>query len=151
MGTVLSLGSGGFCIFLKHTVITMRLKGNRSGFWAAMAALLLAGILLGCKTEGFDGDGSISGKVVRNGIKISGATVYVKFHAKESPGSRESDFDASVSTYASGNYTVAQLKRGDYYLFAIGYDSSINTVVSGGLAVTIAKGQLLEADINVRE
>lgn len=122
--------------------------------WIFLGLLLAAVATMtfqGCKTEGFDGDGSISGRVAHHGLKIPDATVYIKFHATELPSTNVSDFDASVQSDSNGDYTISSLKKGKYYLYAVGYDSSISQVVRGGLAVSLKNGENATAALAVTE
>jgi hypothetical protein len=114
--------------------------------------LMIVMSLNSCTREGFGGDARIAGGVAHHGLRIPNAVVYIKFNAKELPGTLVSDFDASVEADAQGAYTFENLKKGDYYLYSVGYDSSISEVVRGGLTVNIAeKDQSLAKDIAVTE
>jgi hypothetical protein len=114
-------------------------------------ALAATAVLGACTREGFEGEGTISGKVAHHGDRISEANVFIAFGKKEFPGSLVSDFDASVIADTGGNYVIENLKKGDYYLYAVGYDSTIAQTVRGGIPVTIGKGESLTADIPVTE
>jgi hypothetical protein len=116
--------------------------------WAPLALLLF---VTACGREGFEGDANVSGKVAHHLAPIAGATVYIKFNAKELPGTTVNDFDASVLADSSGTYLIEGLKKGDYYLYGFGYDTTISDVVRGGLHITVAKGEVKTADIAVTE
>lgn len=117
--------------------------------------LPLLGLMLSlnsCTREGFGGDARIAGGVAHHGLRIPEAVVYIKFNAKELPGTLATDFDGSVVADAQGNFAFENLKKGDYYLFSVGYDSSISAVVRGGLSVRIEeKDQSLATNLAVTE
>lgn len=120
-----------------------------------LLVLPLLGFLLSlssCTKEGFGGEAKISGGVAHHGLRIPEAQIYIKFNATELPGTLVSEFDASVVADAQGNYTIENLKKGDYYLYSVGYDTSISEVVRGGLSVKIEEAdQSLAVNIAVTE
>jgi hypothetical protein len=119
--------------------------------FAFVAVMFMALIFASCTKEGFDGDSTITGKVAHHGERISEASVFIKFGGKELPGTLTSDFDASVVADTSGTYTFSNLKKGDYYLYGVGFDSTINESVRGGIAVTLEKDQVLTQEVAVTE
>lgn len=105
-----------------------------------------------CKKEGLDGTATISGAVKHHDDSIPNAIVYIKFGATELPGTDPANFDESVAADHHGAYTISNLNKGDYYLFSIGFDSTISDVVQGGLGVTVeSKGESQTIDIAVTE
>ncbi len=83
---------------------------------------------------------------------IPGAVVYIKYDAKESPGTDITYYDASANADASANYEFPDLKRGDYYLFGVGFDSVIVKAVIGGIPVEIkSKTETVQANVPVTE
>ena len=115
------------------------------------ASLCLLLSVTACSKEGFDGDARISGKVAHHSARIPYATVYIAFGAKELPGTLTTDFDASVIADSAGIYEFDNLKKGDYYLYGLGFDSTISQTVRGGLRVTLAKGDDKTLEVPVTE
>lgn len=109
-------------------------------------------LFLSCRKEGPGGKAAIKGIVKHHAVPIPGAVVYIKYGAKESPGTNVTYYDESASADASANYSFADLKKGDYYLFSVGYDSSIVKTVTGGIPVEIkSRTETVEADVQVVE
>ena len=109
-------------------------------------------LFLSCGKEGSGGKAAINGMVKHHAKPIPGAVVYIKYGAKESPGTDITYYDASASADASSNYKFTDLKRGDYYLFAVGYDSAGPYPVYGGVPVEIKKKtETVQADVQVTE
>lgn len=113
----------------------------------AIITVLFTGLLFSsCCKEGQDGKAMVTATVRHHSTVITGATVYIKFDAKDAPASL-SDYDASFTgSTTDGSILVEQLKCGDYYFFATGYDAAIGAQVQGGVPFSIAhadrKGQL---------
>lgn len=109
-----------------------------------------------CKKNGTGGDSEIAVWVKHHGSLIPGATVYIKYGAKEFPGTDVSKYDASkvcgTAGHGAGHTHFEGLLKGDYYLYATGYDSSIAMPVTGGIPVKIKKnGEEVEAEVPVTE
>jgi len=108
--------------------------------------------LFSCSKEGPGGKATIHGLVKHYGAPIPGADVYIKYGAKESPGTNITYYDASVAADANAYYEFVDLKKGDYYLFSVGFDSTYAQVVIGGVPVKIkSKTETVEADVPVTE
>jgi len=107
---------------------------------------------VGCRKEGPSGKAVIEGMVIHHAKPIPGSVVYIKYGAKESPGSDVTYYDESVTANDSANYKFADLRKGDYYLFAVGYDSAGPYIVTGGIPVEIKKKtETAQADVQVVE
>jgi hypothetical protein len=104
-----------------------------------------------CLKEGPGGQSSISGAVMHHGIMIPNSTVYIKYNATEFPGTDLSKYDASTTTGASAHYEFKGLRKGDYYLYAVGFDNMIADVVTGGIHVKIRYNSDAQVDIPVTE
>ncbi len=74
---------------------------------------------------------------------IPAAQVYIKYGAKEFPGFDVNTYDekkyAGVNGEEKGKTKFENLYKGDYYLYAVGYDSAIFEKVSGGIYVKLSK------------
>lgn len=108
-----------------------------------------------CKKEGTGGSATIAAFPKHHEKTIYGATVYVKYGAKEMPGKNASDYDLTIQGETKEEHVhIEELKWGDYYLYAVGYDSAIAETVSGGMPLTIKrseKNKELHVEIHVTE
>jgi hypothetical protein len=116
--------------------------------------VLVALSFTSCEKEGTGGNAEIAVWVKHHDELISGATVYIKYGAKEFPGEDLSLYDDSevcgTEGEDEGHTHFHDLKKGDYYLYAIGYDSSIAQIVKGGIPIEITKEkQDSETEIDV--
>lgn len=105
-----------------------------------------------CKKNQTGGKASLEGVVAHHGKPIANAYVYVKFDTKEFPGEEYTKYDTYVQADADGYYKISFYK-GDYYIFARGYDLDIPApyIVQGGLSVTLRNREHLKKDIAVSE
>ena len=98
--------------------------------------------IVSCTKEGTGGKATIKGSVKHHDMPIPGAAVYIKYNATELPGTNVTYYDDHVICDASANFQIVDLKKGDYYLFAVGFDSTWagnGATVSGGVGVKIKK------------
>ena len=106
-------------------------------------ALCTALVISSCCKEGTNGDATLVVFAKRNGTIIKNHvgypdTVYVKFNTKDLPGTHVEDFDTYfVGETGEDHVHCEKLKCGDYFLFVAGFDSSINSRVTGGLHIKI--------------
>ena len=96
-------------------------------------------VFTACKKEGIGGKAKITGKVLHHETPIPNAIVYIKYGAKESAGIDGANYDESVNADTNANFEFANLQKGDYYLYATGYDNTISANVRGGNPVEIKK------------
>lgn len=116
-----------------------------------LATLLLAAIT-SCKKEGTGGKASVTGRILHHSLPIPNATVYIKYGAQEFPGTDPSAYDANVTAGSDGKYSFAGLRKGNYYLFSMGYDAAISQTVRGGIPIRMqSKTENLTSDIPVVE
>jgi len=116
--------------------------------------LLLGSLLLvTCKKNQLGGKASVKGRVLHHSLPIPDAYVYIKYNATEFPGDDYSKYDTYVKADSEGNYEINNFYKGDYYLFAMGYDYTIAApyLVKGGLAVSVRNKEHLTKDIAVTE
>lgn len=104
-----------------------------------------------CKKEGTGGKSSIKGSVKHHSLIIPNAVVYIKYGAKDFPGADVSKYDANVTCDANGNYEIKEQRKGDYYLYGVGYDSGISANVYGGLSAKLRNSESINLDIAVVE
>lgn len=109
-------------------------------------------IFFSCSKEGPGGKAAIHGVVKHHSALIPGAVVYIKYGSKESPGSNITYYDANVTADANAHYEFSDLKKGDYFLFGVGFDSTSAQPVNGGVPVEIkSKTETVIADVPVTE
>lgn len=117
--------------------------------------LLIPSLLLllftACKQEGLDGESIVTGTTAHHSNPIPHTTVYLKFGATELPSTDPADYDHNVQADANGVYTIANLTKGEYYLYGIGYDSSIHQAVTGGIAFEIGKNETKTVNVAITE
>ena len=109
------------------------------------SVIVLSSIVLSsCCKEGTGGDAALviylkhHAPVIPNHISYPD-TVYVKFNAKDSPGSL-GNYDAFfVGVGREDHVLVSGLKCGDYYLFGTAIDSSGPYRVTGGMHIKIRR------------
>ncbi len=89
------------------------------------------------KNAGTGGNNTIVATVKHHGLVIPNATVYIKYNATEFPGENTSVYDDYKTAGSDGKVKFEGLKRGDYYFFGIGFDSTINQTVIGGVPVQL--------------
>lgn len=125
---------------------------SRTLFMAICAMLVLTlSLVTGCKKEGIGGDSTIAVHVKHHEALIPHSMVYIKYGAKEFPGATLTNYDDSLMTDDAAHGHFEELVKGDYFLYGVGYDSSISEVVTGGIAVKLSKGSELEVDVPVTE
>lgn len=126
---------------------------------AIISFLVLVGIsvLISCeKGEGPGGKVEMAIFVKHHAELIPGAVVYIKYGAKEQPGTDPSDYDDSAVCGTDGHHKghthFENLQKGDYYIYSVGYDSTINEVVRGGIPFEIkVKTGEVTVDVPVTE
>jgi hypothetical protein len=104
-----------------------------------------------CKKEGSGGKSSVSGNVQHHGANIANAVVYIKYGATEFPGADVSLYDDKTTSNGSAYYEFKSLRRGNYFLYAVGFDNSVSEVVSGGIAVKLMYNKSAQSNIPVTE
>lgn len=96
--------------------------------------------LISCKKEGTGGKAGIRGAVEHHHEKIPNAIVYIKYGATELPGTSPDNYDDKVVADATdASYKFENLKKGDYFLYSVGFDAVFKEEVSGGIAVRVKK------------
>ena len=102
---------------------------------------------------GVGGNAWINGHVMHHDDAIVNAIVYIKYGATELPGIDPSLYDDHDTSSASdAHYNFNDLKKGNYYLFATGYDSSCACDVFGGTPTKIVSDmETVEINVPVTE
>jgi hypothetical protein len=84
-----------------------------------------------------------------HGAPIHGATAYVKFNTQTNAGAT-SNYDLTVVGEPQEDHIhVTGLRCGDYFIYCVGYDSTISMQVFGGIPYSIKSNQSGELEVNV--
>jgi hypothetical protein len=95
-------------------------------------------LTLGCTEKpGTGGKNTLVAIVKHHGLVIPNATVYIKYGSTEFPGENTSLYDDYKTAGSDGRVEFRNLKRGDYYLYGVGFDNAINQTVVGGIPVQL--------------
>src|SRR4051812_48530064 len=115
-------------------------------------SLLLSLSFVSCKKNELGGKAEIKGQVKHHTKVIANAIIYIKFNAKEFPGTDVSVYNDKVTADANGNYTI-KCYKGDYYLYAVGTDLDVPppSIVKGGAPISIRNKEVVEAELAVTE
>lgn len=105
-------------------------------------------VFIGCKKNQLGGKSIIQGKTVHHSRPIPNATVYIKFNAKEFPGTDSTLYDAKTMADASGNF-VFKCYKGQYYIYATGVEGS--NYLKGGIPVKIRTNETVTKDVPITE
>jgi hypothetical protein len=129
----------------------MKLLSNSKKTISICIVIALFMSILSCRKEGPGGKSSVSGTVKHHSMIIPNAIVYIKYDATQFPGTNISLYDASTTADANAHYTFKDLRKGDYYLYSVGYDNAITSIVSGGIGVKLKYNKETVTDIPVTE
>lgn len=107
-----------------------------------ISILFLLGAVFGmgaCKkrpSAGLGGQASLNISLKHHGLLIDTGKIFIKFNSLDAP--TEYDLNQDVDA-TDGITTIAGLKKGDYYLYANGWDPSILSKVEGGIPFSITE------------
>lgn len=112
---------------------------------------ILAFLFTCCKKNDIGGDASLLVHTAHHNGNITGATVYVKCGVYELPANITSNYDLKYTAAPDEDHIhITGLRCGNYYLYAVGYDSTISQPVSGGIPVEIPwKERKSEIEIHI--
>ena len=79
----------------------------------------------------------MSGGVFHHSKPIPNAIVYIKYGATDFPGTDITTYDNHTTADANAHYQFDDLRMGNYYLYGVGWDNSISSTVTGGVAVKL--------------
>jgi len=110
----------------------------------------------GCRKEGTPNCvAGTGGKITlvifpqHHGAPIHGATAYLKYNTQSSPGSL-SNFDYQLEGEANEVHVhIENMSCGDYFIYCVGYDSTISETVKGGIPYSVPLNASGEIDIYV--
>jgi hypothetical protein len=115
------------------------------------SALIFLIMAVSCTKEGLGGDATLNVRPTHHGKSVKSIagypdTVFVKFNARELPGTAAADFDTYFTGIAgSDQINCTGLKQGEYYLFVVGFDTTIKQRVKGGVAYRISRSDRKKA------
>ncbi len=119
-------------------------------FFTALSLLVLITVSVSsckkkCKEAGTGGEVTIAafpqhhGKTIYNQTNYLD-TVYLKFNTQNNPGSNLTSYDTYfVGEEGEDHVHMEGLKCGEYYIYAVGFDTSINQRVTGGIPYSFDK------------
>lgn len=121
-----------------------------------LLGLFMTLILMSCKkriSSGFGGNAILTIRAFHHTLPIDSFMAFVKFNAQDAPADNTYDTQGlsilnSDSTYS---VTIPGLKKGDYYLYVSGWDSTIQEVVKGGIPYKITEESSINAIVAVTE
>jgi hypothetical protein len=117
---------------------------------ATVALFALSAI--GCTPEpGPGGKGEIKGICAHHSRPIVGTRVFIKYGTINSPGTDPTAYDDSTVAGADARFSFPELEKGNYYLYGIGFDSSISLPVTAGVPVVLDKKEVEDILIPVTE
>lgn len=123
---------------------------KKIAFTACVATLLLS-----CKKNNEGGKAEIHARITHNFTPVNAATLYVKYGTQKCPSDIESNCDLKIMGEEMDNHVhVENMRYGEYYIYAVGFDSTISQIVKGGVAVKIKwseRKQTIDVDIPVVE
>ncbi len=106
-----------------------------------------------CKKNDDNGKAELHAMIYHGSTPIPSSTLYVKFNATSEPSSPTTNYDLKLQGMDDDNHVhIENLRPGDYYLYAIGYDTLTKQTVKGGAAANIKwseRKKLKEVDIQV--
>jgi len=124
----------------------------KSNFKIRYVSLILLSLLFySCHKEGIGGKSSLDGTVYHHSKPIPNAIVYIKYGATDFPGTNVSSYDDHTTADASAKYQFDNLRKGNYYLYGVGYDDAIFATVSGGVAIKLKYNKSASTDVPVTE
>lgn len=107
-----------------------------------------------CKKNDEGGKAEIHAEIFHGTTQVRNSTLYVKFGATSAPADPTGNYDLKLSGTQDDNHVhVEDLRRGDYFLYAVGVDTLLNQPVSGGAHVEIKwkeRKKLIEAEVQVK-
>jgi hypothetical protein len=103
-----------------------------------------------CKKNNTGGNAMVTAYVYHHDKPINIPTVYVKFGTKDLPNDPTNNYDLKLTASHENHVHIKNLRYGNYYIYAVGFDSTIMQTVTGGFPVTIKwKERRNEKDVNV--
>ncbi len=123
-----------------------------SKFFKILLALLVCMVLTNCKKNKLGGSAEIKGRVFHHAKPIAGATIYIKYEAKDFPGEDVAKYDTKVNADAQGYFSI-KVYKGNYFLYGYGEDKDLPPpyVVKGGSQVSIRNREVVDIVLAITE
>ncbi len=127
---------------------------------SVLFVVIVMASILSCKKAGTGGNSTLVVYLKHHSLVIpnhigSPDTVFLKFNAKDLPGTTAADFDTYfVGEDGEDHVHCEELKPGNYYLYGAGFDTTISQRVTGGIPITIKhsdKDSEIDIDLPVTE
>ncbi len=117
----------------------------KQNFSAGILLIAMLACFTSCKKAGLEGDNIVAAYLQHHGKPIFSHsspnyrdTLYVKFNAVELPGTKPSDFDkVFIGEVGEDHVHIHGLQIGKYYLYGVGWDTTISQRVSGGIPIEL--------------
>ncbi|HWY13434.1 MAG TPA: hypothetical protein VN026_19050 [Bacteroidia bacterium] len=108
-------------------------------------------LFISCKKNNTGGECNITAFPQHHGKPIKGATVYVKFGAQDLPADPTNNYNLKITALPDEDHAnIKSLRYGKYYLYSVGFDSSIMLPVMGGISLNIKWAERKKAiDLNI--
>lgn len=114
-------------------------------FKEVLGMALLAVLFSGCNPEpGPGGKAEIRGTAAHHANPIPGTRVFIKYDAINSPGTSSSVYDDSTVAGSDGRFVFPDLQKGPYYVYGIGWDSTVDAEVRAGIPVVLTEKDEIE-------
>jgi hypothetical protein len=107
-------------------------------FIAGLAVLYFA--MAGCKKDNA-ANGSLKVIVEHNGIKVTGASVFLNRDSTYHPDSLNDEYDKIQKADATGEVVFHDLKPGTYYIYASGFERENHNDIEGTDSIVITDRQ----------
>lgn len=103
-------------------------------------------------SAGFGGNAKLTFKAYHHSLPIDSFKVYLKFNTLDAPTDNEYDTQQeAVLVNGDGEAVISGLKKGDYYVFAKGWDPTIQQIVKGGMPYSLSREKDQNVDVAVTE
>ena len=116
--------------------------------------LLMVGVtfaITGCVEAGPGGTARVDGVTAHHDLPIPNTKVYIQYGSLLSPGTDPGLYDDSTTSNGNAQFSFTGLQKGDYYIYGIGFDSTIGEVVRAGIPVSLKSGDAVDVIVPVTE
>lgn len=99
--------------------------------------ILIIILFVNCKKNNTGGKVTVNITTAHHGKQIPFTKIYIKYGAIEFPGFEASTYNSVQTTDVEGRATFTNLLYGDYFFYGEGYDTAVQSVVRGGIKLSI--------------
>lgn len=107
--------------------------------WSWLLGIMF--VFTGCVDEGPGGTARIDGTTSHHELLIPDSKVYIQYGSLLSPGTDPELYDDSTTSDQSASFSFPGLQKGDYYIYGVGFDSTIGETVMAGIPVSLKSGE----------